>query len=220
MFKTYFSTPISIKENFLQPDIHKNLLQLINNLKKDSLAAARSWHSPMNLLHEKSDCIEYFEKTMIENFKEFHLMWLKQNEQEQYQLESQDRPEDIDYLEEQQTYSVFSWAFASKADSFCEPHVHPFAILTAVYYLQMPTGLKSPEGCIEFLNPMPGATQSRPISNFEKLLIKPKENSLLIFPAYMHHWAHPFRNNHQERIIIGTDYCTNLPSYVKSVNSY
>ena len=90
-------------------------------------------------------------------------------------------------------YSIESWINVSERGGFNLPHSHPQALLSAVYYLKVPSG----SGDIVFrdprqganLSPFHGAKQICPPNNSADIRITPKEGLLLIFPNWLEHWV-------------------------------
>ncbi|MFK7956776.1 MAG: putative 2OG-Fe(II) oxygenase [Lysobacterales bacterium] len=92
------------------------------------------------------------------------------------------------------------WANLLEHGDWQGPHWHPTDknIASGVYYVHLPKDMPSPEGHIEFINPVPqsvnhGFPATRRLS--------PKTGKLLMFPPWYTHYVHPFRGEGQRAII-------------------
>lgn len=92
------------------------------------------------------------------------------------------------------------WANVLGEGDWQGPHNHPTDknVASGVYYIHLPNEKPKPEGCIEFINPIPesvhhGFPPTRRLS--------PKEGLMLLFPPYYTHYVHPFRGAGKRAII-------------------
>jgi len=98
-------------------------------------------------------------------------------------------------------YSAHAWANVNRAGDYNASHVHPGHHLSAVYYVS--TGdvvADNPmDGILELRDPRPAAEflqSPGPLSN-GSLLIKPRAGLLLLFPAWLEHFVHPYHGGGQ-----------------------
>ena len=92
------------------------------------------------------------------------------------------------------------WATVLQAGGYQTPHLHPMAWLSGVYYVQLPTDLKS-TGELEFgSSPEHLCVNAEP----EKYLVSPREGRLVVFPSYFFHCTRAFVSE-QPRISIAFD---------------
>jgi uncharacterized protein (TIGR02466 family) len=90
-----------------------------------------------------------------------------------------------------------AWANVARAGNYAKPHVHPNANLSGVYYVD--PGNAAPEdadsGVIEFLDPRqrPGMFETEGTLAFDAYRVAPKAGTLLLFPAWLYHYVHPYR---------------------------
>ena len=95
---------------------------------------------------------------------------------------------------------LFGWHVILKEQGYQKPHIHPGGWLSGVIYLKVAPSLEKNEGAIEFsLN---GKYYSDP--NSPKLIHKPKEGDIIMFPSSLHHRTIPFTTE-TDRISIAFD---------------
>ena len=90
-------------------------------------------------------------------------------------------------------FVIKAWANIQDQIGYNEPHVHPFSLLSAVYYLK----ISNKSGSICFKDPRPGlqnhifasSSNPPPPNNYSSIKIKPKEGLLLIFPSWLEHFT-------------------------------
>ena len=103
-------------------------------------------------------------------------------------------------------YVMSAWANISRAGNYNVPHVH-MATWAAVYYVSVPPDCgQAQSGGLELLDPRPAtAMLNMPGSFFAtRRLIQPQEGLLVLFPASIMHFVHPFKGP-GERISIACD---------------
>jgi uncharacterized protein (TIGR02466 family) len=89
------------------------------------------------------------------------------------------------------------------------PHNHPTDknVASGVYYVQLPDDKPSPQGCIEFINPIPESVHHGfPATR----RLEPKEGLMVWFPPYYTHYVHPFHGP-GTRVIIAFDLLAQRP---------
>ncbi|HVY28588.1 MAG TPA: TIGR02466 family protein [Polyangiaceae bacterium] len=92
--------------------------------------------------------------------------------------------------------SAEGWANVARAGNYSKPHVHPNANISGVYYVA--SGDDAPEhpqsGVIEFIDPRqrPGMFETEGTLSSDGYRIVPKSGLLLLFPAWLYHYVHPY----------------------------
>jgi uncharacterized protein (TIGR02466 family) len=86
------------------------------------------------------------------------------------------------------------WVNVNPPGGYNGPHQHTNAILSGVYYVDVPRGPSEKGGAIEFLSPHPvrllgGILKAEMFA--ERMRVQPKAGDLLIFPGQLQHWVHP-----------------------------
>lgn len=86
------------------------------------------------------------------------------------------------------------WVNVNPPGGYNGPHQHTDAVLSGVYYVDVPRGPSEKGGAIEFLSPHPvrllrGMLKSPMFA--ERMHCQPKAGDLLIFPGQLPHWVHP-----------------------------
>jgi uncharacterized protein (TIGR02466 family) len=86
------------------------------------------------------------------------------------------------------------WANVNPPGGYNGPHQHTNAVLSGVYYVDVPRGPSEKGGAIEFLSPHPvrllrGLLKAPMFA--ERTYIQPKAGDMLIFPGQLPHWVHP-----------------------------
>ena len=92
------------------------------------------------------------------------------------------------------------WANILGEGDWQGPHNHPTDknVASGVYYVHMPDEKPKPQGCIEFINPIPESVHHGfPATR----RLNPKEGLMVLFPPYYTHYVHPFRGPGQRAII-------------------
>jgi uncharacterized protein (TIGR02466 family) len=90
--------------------------------------------------------------------------------------------------------SMNGWVNVNPPGGYNGPHQHTNAVLSGVYYVDVPRGPSEKGGAIEFLSPHPvrllGGLINAPMFA-ERVALQPKAGDLLIFPGQLPHWVHP-----------------------------
>lgn len=95
------------------------------------------------------------------------------------------------------------WINVNPRGGYNAPHDHVGAFWSGCYYVQVPDD-EGQGGAIEFLSPhkpLPGREYIKAPITADKVCVRPKPGTVLIFPASMVHWVHP-NDNQQERVTI------------------
>lgn len=86
------------------------------------------------------------------------------------------------------------WINVNPPGGYNGPHQHTNAVLSGVYYVDVPRGPSEKGGAIEFLSPHPvrllGGLINAPMFA-ERIYVQPKAGDLLVFPGQLPHWVHP-----------------------------
>jgi uncharacterized protein (TIGR02466 family) len=104
-------------------------------------------------------------------------------------------------------YTLSAWANVSRQGDYNVPHVHP-STWSAVYYVSVPSGRETEPkaGGLELLDPRPATAMVGMPGQFfaTRRLITPQPGLLVLFPASIVHFVHPFRGA-GERISLACD---------------
>lgn len=196
----YFPTSILEAEGLLPTYLNDEIKEYIYMLRDISgKDKAKSWHSDFSLLINPVESMAKLKLEVEKAFAAFADHWMAEEQDDLGHSEVKDPNKG------QTRQEMWSWAVIQKAHDYVPPHVHPDATFSCVYYCSVPE-LSYPEGHIEFLNPTVGAAVTMPYRHRERLIIRPRDKLLIIFPAYFQHWVHPFKNaGEADRIAIGFD---------------
>jgi uncharacterized protein (TIGR02466 family) len=86
------------------------------------------------------------------------------------------------------------WINVNPPGGYNGPHQHTDAVLSGVYYVDVPRGPSKKGGAIEFLAPHPvrllAGLINAPMFS-ERVYVQPNAGDLLIFPGQLPHWVHP-----------------------------
>ena len=98
-------------------------------------------------------------------------------------------------------WSLQGWANINRLGDYHDLHNHPHAYLSGTYYVRVPEA--KPEigsrkdlrsGCITFYDPR-GAVNMTAIKGDPNIeaehTVKPKAGTILLWPAFLHHFVHP-----------------------------
>ena len=104
-------------------------------------------------------------------------------------------------------YALSAWANVSRQGDYNVPHVH-LSTWSAVYYVSVTPGCGSGQqaGGLELLDPRPATAMVDMPGEFfaTRHLIQPQAGLLVLFPASVMHFVHPFRGE-GERISVACD---------------
>jgi uncharacterized protein (TIGR02466 family) len=108
----------------------------------------------------------------------------------------------------QLAYRATGWANVNRSGNYNTLHVHSGSHWAVVYYVAVgeeDAGFQF-NGLLELRDPRPGAVHGRlPGFMFGRALtIKPAPGMLVVFPAWIEHWVHPFHGR-GERISIAVN---------------
>ena len=89
---------------------------------------------------------------------------------------------------------ISGWVNVNPPGGYNGPHQHTNAVLSGVYYVDVPRGASEKGGAIEFLSPHPvrligGLLKAEMFA--ERMRVQPKAGDMLIFPGQLPHWVHP-----------------------------
>lgn len=118
-------------------------------------------------------------------------------------------------------FSVEAWANINEPGSYNVGHVHPNALLSAVYYVSVPAD----SGDLVFRDPRPGVVLSGfaasgasiPPNNFADVRIRPQEALLICFPNWLEHRVEDHLG-HGSRLSIAMNVQSGLASNTLSQN--
>lgn len=97
---------------------------------------------------------------------------------------------------------IISWAAITRARDYQTPHIHAGATISGVYYAVAPPR-PEPEGCIDFLTPVDGKELSFLKSDANTFVrVAPEPGDLVLFPAYLKHYTHPFFDDGDRVVIV------------------
>lgn len=112
----------------------------------------------------------------------------------------------IDYIRHlglgyQVDWTLQGWANVNRFGDYHDPHNHPHSWLSGTYYVAVPEKDEAPKGrgdrrpgAISFYDPRAQAnmTAIRQDPQIEaEFTVKPKPGSILLWPAFLHHFVHP-----------------------------
>lgn len=104
-------------------------------------------------------------------------------------------------------YELSAWANVSRQGDYNVPHVH-MSTWSAVYYVSVPAdcGKEPQAGGLELMDPRPATAMVGMPGQFfaTRYLIKPQPGLLVLFPASILHFVHPFQGA-GERISVACD---------------
>lgn len=195
-----FPSPIFTFDELIPEDVNNEIIEHLNVLKKiDNRSYSQNWHSDNSLFERPPYCLQVLKEKIESAFMEVEQYWFQKTNDDTFDSELEDPKKG------EQTKVMWGWAVIQNQGDYTPPHVHPDSTFSAVYFCQVPE-LETPNGCLEFNNPVPGAAQGIPFRYVERKIIKPVERSLLFFPSYLSHWVHPMRDEISEpRISVGVD---------------
>ena len=113
-------------------------------------------------------------------------------------------------LERPVRFQMEAWVNLHERGSFNVSHVHPHALMSACYYLQVPEGA----GRLVFRDPRPAklisALPSRAQYARGEWALRPRAGQLVIFPHWLEHWVDPHEGD-QPRVAISINARPALP---------
>ena len=106
------------------------------------------------------------------------------------------------------SFVLESWAIVSDGQSYLQPHLHPRAWLSAVYYVAEPAVSREAGGRRGWLRlGLPAEYGLDPNGGWEQRMFEPERGRLLLMPAYFLHGTSPIGplENDEERISVAFD---------------
>jgi uncharacterized protein (TIGR02466 family) len=100
------------------------------------------------------------------------------------------------YAQKRVGYTAYGWANVNQSGHYNTLHMHPGSDWSVVYYVS--TGTVSADtpmnGRIELRDPRPAASFARMpgFTSGQPMMIKPQAGMMIVFPAWIEHWVHPF----------------------------
>ncbi len=105
-------------------------------------------------------------------------------------------------------WHLHGWAVVLRASGYQTPHFHPEAVVSGVYYVQIPevvkAGVAGEGGFIKFGPPADGTPGAAAAETPLSVSIRPEEGMIVLFPSYFWHHTVPFEGE-EERICIAFD---------------
>lgn len=86
------------------------------------------------------------------------------------------------------------WINVNPPSGFNAPHQHPHAVLSGVYYIDVPPAASEKGGAIEWVSPHPVRHIGQMLKTemtTEKRSVSPAAGELVIFPSQVLHWVYP-----------------------------
>ncbi len=101
------------------------------------------------------------------------------------------------------------WVNINHKGGYNVPHDHPGYIWSGVFYVKVPKEYEDPNsrsGVLEFLDPRTNISASGSLlssTNYfsPKIIVRPEEKMLVLFPSYVRHWVYPNEED-EDRISI------------------
>jgi hypothetical protein len=119
-----------------------------------------------------------------------------------------DLPDDPDHpliASRPASFVLEGWAIVSNARSYLQPHLHPRAWLSAVYYVSQPAISTESGSRLGWLRlGLPEDYGLDPAGGWEERMLEPKQGMLLLMPAYFLHGTGPMGRD-DERISVAFD---------------
>ena len=196
--KPFFATPVFQYDVNMTQELHRTLLRDLYAWQEKEVGIERSnnskfgWHSEVTLFSRKEDSI----KALCAHFLKAINTCTLEITDNKFELNA------YNFLYE-------GWVNINKKGGYNAPHDHPGYLWSAVYYAKIPTpsDAKSKSGILEFLDPRtnivamaPEIAEKSPFF-IPKIQIRPKENTLIVFPSYLRHWVYPNEED-EDRISI------------------
>lgn len=95
------------------------------------------------------------------------------------------------------TVTAEAWANLARAGDYAKPHVHPNSNISGVYYVDAGDAAAEHDqsGVLELIDPRqrPGMFETEGTVPFDAYRVVPKTGLLLLFPAWLYHYVHPYR---------------------------
>jgi uncharacterized protein (TIGR02466 family) len=105
-------------------------------------------------------------------------------------LQSLDPAVDLEKLQ----VTMNGWINVNPPGGYNGPHQHTDALLSGVYYVDVPRGRSEAGGAIEFLSPHPvrllGGLMKGSMFT-ERVRYQPRAGDMFVFPGQLPHWVHP-----------------------------
>jgi uncharacterized protein (TIGR02466 family) len=180
-----WSTPIAIRIFHEAKEFNAQLEQTILELQKIAPGKNKSncmgWHSTGNLFQKFTPELENLYEIIVQLVSDYVV--------------------ELSPTKSQVKVEPFAWANVLNKGGYHSVHNHPNCHLSGVYYIN--TGEPDPDnlnsGLIAFSDPRAGAgmVSSSYLDFGASYQYRPEPGILLMFPAYLSHWVHPFTGKGQ-----------------------
>lgn len=183
-YQTIFPTPVGLVKNLIGEE---DRLALKDIVAKES-EGTDLWTCDSYFFLRSTPCIQKLKKSILKKAIPFinHTLSVDVdpgffNIEDENEIQVEHDP-DIP----QAGYRYWGWVTRQDNGAYIAPHEH-VGNFTCVYYVHVPEadGLKN---SIELLHPL---HDTRYIYGPDRYVLKPENDSLIIFPGYLTHWVHP-----------------------------
>lgn len=107
-----------------------------------------------------------------------------------------------------QAWRLHGWAVVLRASGYQIPHFHPEAVVSGVYYVQIPdvvtAGNTGEAGFIKFGPPVAGTSAAQAADRPVARALRPEPGMIVLFPSYYWHHTIPFEGS-EDRICVAFD---------------
>ncbi|MFI4987837.1 MAG: tetratricopeptide repeat protein [Alphaproteobacteria bacterium] len=105
-------------------------------------------------------------------------------------------------------WRLHGWGVVLRASGYQTPHFHPEAVVSGVYYVQIPAVVKTRQdgeaGFIKFGPPIDGTPGAGAGDTPLTTSFQPEEGMIILFPSYFWHYTIPFESA-EDRICVAFD---------------
>ena len=114
-----------------------------------------------------------------------------------------------------EAWHLNGWAVVLRASGYQTPHFHPPAMVSGVYYVQIPAVVRSGQageaGFIKFGPPLAGTADASAEDTPLTRALRPEEGMVVLFPSYYWHYTMPFESQ-EDRICVAFDVISDPPA--------
>jgi len=180
-----FAVPLMVRRIQGTEKVNEGLKQIILDKEKSEAGATKSnfggWHSTGSMLSWPGEPVAALRD------------WCREAIEHMCRLPNKDKD---GTPELKPTYAITAWANVNRDGNYNNMHNHPRQHWALVYYValgQERPGFKN-NGRLEIRDPRPGARFYNPPGYRFGLskIVKPEPGMMVVFPAWVEHWVHPF----------------------------
>ena len=189
-----FPTPCYRRDHAGLRDMNRELAALVlaqeqaeRNKSGASVSIKNGYHSDNRFFDKQEPCVRQLRELVTANFDEY-----VQSYWAQVSHDPIDRHQPLKTV-------LWGWSVVMREGAHSSLHMHPYANISGVYYVQTPneaevlSGANARAGWIHLQDPRSAAYAFPIPGQFNNMSIPPMPGSMIMFPSFLEHYVTPFQ---------------------------